>query len=166
MPLNVLDAHFRSFGQLVVPRLVKEGIAVLGMKPLASGAALKTNAVTATECLHYALNLPTSVVINGCESLERLDQALDAVKTFKPMSNAQVQALLAKTKTPAMTGEFGRFKTGIQFDGTARIRSGWADESTSCARARCACADLSGSGVGARSRHRRDTASPSNADSS
>lgn len=120
MPLNVLDAHFRSFGQQVLPRLVKEGIAVLGMKPLASGAALKTNAVTATECLHYALNLPTSVVINGCESLERLDQALDAVKTFKPMSTAQVQALLAKTKTPAMTGEFERFKTGIQFDGTAR----------------------------------------------
>ena len=120
MPLNVLDAHFRSFGQQVMPRLVKEGIAVLGMKPLASGAALKTNTVTATECLHFALNLPTSVVINGCESLERLEQALEAVKTFKPMSNAQVQALLAKTKTPAMTGDFERFKTGIQFDGTAR----------------------------------------------
>ena len=120
MPLNVLDAHFRSFGQQVMPRLVKEGIAVLGMKPLASGFALKTNVVTATECLHYALNLPTSVVINGCESLERLEQGLDAVKTFKPMSNAQVQALLAKTKTSAMTGDFERFKTGIQFDGTAR----------------------------------------------
>lgn len=120
MPLNVLDAHFRSFGQQVLPRLVKEGIAVLGMKPLASGAALKTNVVTAKECLHYALNLPTSVVINGCESLERLEQALDAVKTFKPMSSAQVQALIAKTKTAAMTGELERFKTGVQFDGTAR----------------------------------------------
>jgi aryl-alcohol dehydrogenase-like predicted oxidoreductase len=120
MPLNVLDAHFRSFGQQVLPRLVKEGIAVLGMKPLASGAVLKTNTVTAKECLQYALNLPTSVVITGCESMERLDQALDAVKTFKPMTNAQVQALIAKTKTPAMTGQFERFKTGIQFDGTAR----------------------------------------------
>jgi aryl-alcohol dehydrogenase-like predicted oxidoreductase len=120
MPLNVLDAHFRSFEKQVLPRLVKEGIAVLGMKPLASGAALKTNTVSAKECLHYALNLQTSVVINGCESMERLEQALDAVKTFKPMSNAQVQALLAKTKTPAMTGDFERFKTGIQFDGTAR----------------------------------------------
>jgi hypothetical protein len=121
MPLNVLDAHFRSFGQQVLPRLVKEGIAVLGMKPLASGAVFKTNtAVTAKDCLHYALNLPTSVVINGCESLERLDQALDAVKTFKPMTQAQVQALLSKTKTPALTGDFERFKTSIQFDGTAR----------------------------------------------
>jgi predicted aldo/keto reductase-like oxidoreductase len=120
MPLNVLDAHFRSFEKDVLPRLVKEGIAVLGMKPLASGAVFKTNTVTAKECLHYALNLPTSVVINGCESLERLEQALDAVKTFKPMSNTQVQALLAKTKTPAMTGQFELFKTGIQFDGTAR----------------------------------------------
>lgn len=120
MPLNVLDAHFRSFGQQVMPRLVKEGVAVLGMKPLASGAVLKTNTASATECLHYALNLPTSVVINGCESMERLEQALDAVKTFKPMSRAQVEALLAKTKTAAMTGDFERFKTGIQFDGTAR----------------------------------------------
>lgn len=120
MPLNVLDAHFRSFGQQVMPRLVKEGIAVLGMKPLASGAVLKTNTASATECLHFALNLPTSVVINGCESMERLEQALDAVKTFKPMSRAQVDALLAKTKTAAMTGDFERFKTGIQFDGTAR----------------------------------------------
>lgn len=120
MPLNVLDAHFRSFGQHVLPRLVKEGIAVLGMKPLASGAVFKTNTVTATECLHFALNLPTSVVINGCESMERLEQALEAVKTFKPLSSTQVGTLLAKTKTAAMTGDFERFKTGIQFDGTAR----------------------------------------------
>jgi aryl-alcohol dehydrogenase-like predicted oxidoreductase len=120
MPLNVLDAHFRSFGQQVVPRLVKEGLAVLGMKPLASGAALKTNVVTATECLHYALNLQTSVVINGCDTMERLEQGLEAVKTFKPMTEPQVQALLAKTKAPASNGQFELFKTGIQFDGTAR----------------------------------------------
>ena len=65
MPLNVMDAHFRSFGQNVVPVLVKEGIGVLGMKPLASGLILKSKTVSPIECLHYAMNLPTSTVITG-----------------------------------------------------------------------------------------------------
>jgi aryl-alcohol dehydrogenase-like predicted oxidoreductase len=120
MPLNVLDYHFRSFAHQVVPRLVKEGIAVLGMKPFASGAVFQTNSVTPAEALHYALNLPTSVVINGCDSMERLDQALDAARTFKPLSEAQLQAIVSKTKTYAMTGNYERFKTSMQFDGTAQ----------------------------------------------
>lgn len=120
MPLNVMDAHFRSFGQTVVPRLVQEGIAVLGMKPMGDGNVLKSGAVKPLECLHYALSLPTSVVINGCESMERLDQAFEAARTFKPLTQEQVAALLAKTKDAAMTGKFEPFKTTAQFDGTAR----------------------------------------------
>jgi len=119
MPLNVMDAHFRSFGHQVLPRLVKEGIGVLGMKPMGDGFVLKSGAVTPIECLHYALNLPTSVVINGCESMERLEQALEAVRTFQPMSPTAVEELLKKTKTPAMTGQFEPFKTSAMFDGTA-----------------------------------------------
>jgi aryl-alcohol dehydrogenase-like predicted oxidoreductase len=120
MPLNVLDYHFRSFTHQVVPRLVKEGIAVLGMKPLAIGNVLKAGVATPIECLHYALNLPTSVVINGCDSMERLDQAFEAVRTFKPLSEAQLQAIVAKTRDAAMTGNFEPFKTTDQFDGTAQ----------------------------------------------
>ena len=120
MPLNVMDAHFRSFAKQVVPALVKDGIGVLGMKPLGSGAIVQSGAVSAVECLHYALNLPTSVVITGMESLARLDQALEAVRTFKPMSEAEVASLLAKTATLAAEGECERFKTSAGFDGTAR----------------------------------------------
>jgi predicted aldo/keto reductase-like oxidoreductase len=119
MPLNVMDAHFRSFTHQVVPRLVKEGIAVLGMKPLGSGNVLKSGVVTAIECLHYALSLPTSVVINGCDSMERLDQAFEAARTFQPMSQAAISQLLAKTAQPAMTGQYEPFKTTAEFDGTA-----------------------------------------------
>jgi aryl-alcohol dehydrogenase-like predicted oxidoreductase len=119
MPLNVMDAHFRSFGHQVLPRLVKEGIGVLGMKPMGDGFVLKSGAVTPIECLHYALNLPTSVVINGCESMERLEQALEAVRTFHPMSPAAVEGILKRTKTPAITGQFEPFKTSAMFDGTA-----------------------------------------------
>jgi len=120
MPLNVLDYHFRSFTHQVVPRLVKEGIAVLGMKPMAFGDVLKAGVATPIECLHYALNLPTSVVINGCDSMERLDQAFEAVRTFKPMSEQQLQAIVSKTKAAAMTGKFELFKTTTEFDGTAQ----------------------------------------------
>ena len=120
MPLNVLDYHFRSFTHEVVPRLVKEGTAVLGMKPMAFGNILKAGVATPIECLHYALNLPTSVVINGCDSMERLDQAFEAVRTFKPLGSAQLSAILAKTKQVALTGAYEPFKTTAVFDGTAQ----------------------------------------------
>ncbi len=120
MPLNVLDAHFRSFEKNVVPKLVEQGIAVLGMKPLAEGEIPRSGLVSAIECLHYALSLPTTVVINGCETMERLEQALEAARTFKPLTEAQLGALRAKTKQVAMTGRLERFKTSNIFDGTAR----------------------------------------------
>jgi aryl-alcohol dehydrogenase-like predicted oxidoreductase len=120
MPLNVMDAHFRSFGHQVLPRLVELGMAVLGMKPLGDGNVLKSGKVTAIECLHYALTLPTSVVINGCESMERVDQAIEAVETFKPLSNEQVCRLLEKTKDAAIAGQFEPFKTTSRYDGTAQ----------------------------------------------
>jgi len=120
MPLNVLDASFRSFGQQVVPKLVEQGIAVLGMKPLASGAIPQNNIADAIECLHFSLSLPTSVVINGCDSMERLEQAFEAARTFKPLTRPQISALVGKTREAAMSGKFELFKTATRFDGTAQ----------------------------------------------
>jgi predicted aldo/keto reductase-like oxidoreductase len=119
MPLNVMDAHYRSFEKLVLPELVRENIGVLGMKSMANGIILKSETVTPIECLHYALNLPTSVVITGCDSMEILEQALHAARTFRPMGERQVQALLAKTAQAASHGEFELFKTTSIFDSTA-----------------------------------------------
>jgi aryl-alcohol dehydrogenase-like predicted oxidoreductase len=119
MPLNVMDAHYRSFEKLVLPELVKQNIGVLGMKSMANGIILKSGTVTPVECLHYALSLPTSVVITGCDSMELLDQALDAVRTFRPMTVPQREALLAKTRAAAARGEFEPFKTSSIFDSTA-----------------------------------------------
>jgi predicted aldo/keto reductase-like oxidoreductase len=128
MPLNVMDAHFRSFTRQVLPRLVEQQIAVLGMKPLADGNILRSNTLSAIECLHYALNLPASVIITGCESMQRLDQAIEAVDTFAPMSQDQVAALLARTRDAAATGEYEPFKTTEMFDGTAHTPA-WMGES-------------------------------------
>ena len=119
MPLNVMDYHFRSFAHQVLPKLVEQGIAVLAMKTMGSGIILKSGTVTPIECLHYALNLPTSVVITGMDTLERVDQAMEAARTFKPMSKAEVAKLVSKTKDAAMKGEFELFKTSTRFDGTA-----------------------------------------------
>jgi aryl-alcohol dehydrogenase-like predicted oxidoreductase len=119
MPLNPMDAQFRSFEHQVLPRLLQEGIATLAMKPMGDGLLLKSNTVTPMDCLHYALNLPAAVVITGCESLERLDQALEAVRTFEPLTAAAVQAILAKCREAALSGHYELFKTTNQFDGTA-----------------------------------------------
>lgn len=119
LPLNVMDAHYRSFAARVVPELVRQDIGVLGMKSLGNGLILRSQAVTPIECLHYALNLPTSVVITGIDSLAVLDQACEAARTFKPMSEAEVRTLLAKTSTAAVAGVFEPFKTSSLFDATA-----------------------------------------------
>ena len=118
MPLNVMDAHFHSFEKMVLPILVKKNIGVLGMKPMGSKIILDSKAVTPVECLHYAMSLPTSVVITGCDSIEILQQALKTAREFKPLDDAQRTALLAKTAAPAKNGEYEQYKTTTNFDGT------------------------------------------------
>lgn len=118
MPLNVMDAHYNSFGKKVLPVLVEKKIGVLGMKPMGSGMILQSKTVEAVDCLHYAMSLPTSVVITGCDSMERVQQALTAAKTFKPLSETQIVALLAKTEQAARHGEYEGYKTTTNFDGT------------------------------------------------
>jgi aryl-alcohol dehydrogenase-like predicted oxidoreductase len=120
MPLNVLDAHFRSFSQMVLPELVKQNIGVLGMKSMGDGVILKSKVVSPIECLHYALSLPTSVVITGIDKQEMLNQAIEAVKSFKPMNREELAQLLAKTEEVAMAGKYELFKTSSHFDSTAK----------------------------------------------
>ena len=118
MPLNVMDTHFDSFEKKVLPVLITHKIGVLGMKPMGDKIILKSKTATPIECLHYAMNLPTSVVITGCDSIDILHQALDAARRFKPMSSSEVAALLAKTDAAAKNGEFELYKTTHTFDGT------------------------------------------------
>jgi len=118
MPLNVMDHHFSSFEAKVLPVLQKQNIGVLGMKPMGDPFILQSKTVTPIECLHYSMNLPTSVVITGCDSLKILQQALDAARSFQPMGKEELAALLAKTAKAAQSGEFEMYKTSHHFDGT------------------------------------------------
>lgn len=120
MPINVMDAHFRSFLHEVVPVLLERKMALLGMKPMGSGFILKSDTVTPIECLHFALSQPASVVITGCDSMKILEQAFEAVRTFKPLTKAETAQLLSKTAQAAAHGEFELFKTSNYFDSTAQ----------------------------------------------
>jgi len=120
MPLNVMDMHFKSFAKNVVPVLVEHGIGVLGMKSMGFGHILKSNTVTPIECLHYAMNLPTSVVINGCDSMERLEQGLLAARTFRPLTTAELDSLRERTAAAGRDGQYEPFKTSTRFDGTVQ----------------------------------------------
>jgi predicted aldo/keto reductase-like oxidoreductase len=120
MPLNVMDAHFESFEKKVLPVLQKNNIGVLGMKPIGNNIILKSNIVTAVECLEYAMSLPVSTVITGCESLAILQQAIDTARNFQPLSNERRSALLARTAQAAANGQYEAYKTETLFDGTSR----------------------------------------------
>lgn len=119
MPLNVMDAHYRSFERSVLPELVKQGTGVLGMKSMANGILLRSGSVTAAECLRYALSLATSVVITGIDTMAILDQACDVASGFEPLSDSSRARLLAKTAKAAATGWYEPFKTTSLFDSTA-----------------------------------------------
>lgn len=127
MPLNVMDAHYRSFEKLVLPELSRDSIAALAMKPLGNGIILRSGAVSAVECLQYALRLPVSVVITGIDRPEYLDQAFEAVGTYEALEENDVQGILARTAQPAKAGEFEPFKTTSLFDATA-VNPDWLGE--------------------------------------
>jgi predicted aldo/keto reductase-like oxidoreductase len=120
MPLNVMDAHFRSFQHQVLPVLLKEQIGPLAMKSMGDSFILKSGVVTPIECLQYTMSLPVSVVITGIDRMEILDQALEAIRTFQPMTTEQTAALLGRTASPAAAGAYELFKTSSHFDGTAQ----------------------------------------------
>lgn len=129
MPLNVMDPHFRSFEKQVLPVLIEHRIGVLGMKSMGDGILLESKVVSARECLRYALSLPTSVVITGCEKTEILQQAIDVASRFEPLTSDEKQALLARTAPVAKNGEYELFKISERFDGTAKNPK-WLESAT------------------------------------
>jgi hypothetical protein len=118
VPLNVMDAHFRSFADQVLPILNREGIAPLGMKTFGGQYTLDSYGVRPIEALHFCFNLPVAVQITGIDSQRILNQALEAVRTFKPLTRTQVADLLKRTRSVAVEGQYELYKTSTRFDGT------------------------------------------------
>jgi uncharacterized protein len=120
MPVNVMDYHFRSFTNEVLPELTKRNIGVLGMKSIGDSVILKSGAVTALECLQFSLSRPVSVQITGIDKPELLDQAIKAAQTYDKVSPEQMAAILDRTKPKALEGRWELFKTSSIFDSTAQ----------------------------------------------
>lgn len=120
MPLNLFDAHFESFEKKVLPKLIEKNIGIIAMKVMAAGKLVESGAATPLECLRYVLNLPISVAINGCDSIMLVEQAVTAAKGFKPLTEAERAALLAKTGAKGRDGKLEGYKTSTFFDGTTR----------------------------------------------
>jgi aryl-alcohol dehydrogenase-like predicted oxidoreductase len=119
MPINVMDPHFRSFAKEVMPVAQQQGVAILAMKTFGDHHILDSKTVEPIEALHYSLTQPVSVVITGIDSPAILDQAMNAARTFRPMTEAQMASLLDRTREAAIAGKFELFKTSNQYDGTA-----------------------------------------------
>ena len=120
MPVNVMDYHYRSFTNEVLPELTKRNIGVLGMKSIGDTIILKSQAVTALECLQFSLSKPVSVQITGIDKPEILDQAIKAAQTYDKVSKEQMTAILERTKPHALEGKWELFKTSALFDSTAQ----------------------------------------------
>ncbi|HEV2274338.1 MAG TPA: aldo/keto reductase [Acidobacteriaceae bacterium] len=118
MPLNVMDAHFDSFARKVIPVAAKLNMGILGMKPMGDSMILRSKTATPVECLQYAMNLPVTTVITGCDSMDILHQALDTARNFRPLSQQQLASILNKTESVAQAGQYELYKTSHQFDGT------------------------------------------------
>jgi uncharacterized protein len=119
MPINALDEHYDSFQQKVIPVAQRHGMAIIGMKPLANGAIPKTNKLTAVEALHYAMSVPVTVTITGCDSVQVLEQALGVARNFKPLNEQQKIAILQKIAPIAGDGKVEAYKSSQIYDGTA-----------------------------------------------
>lgn len=119
LPLNVMDPHFRSFQEQVLPELQRDGIGVLGMKSIGDGLILESGVASAEECLRYTMSLPASVVITGCDTIGVLEQALAVALAFRPLDDGQRRALLTRTAAAGAKGRWERFKISADFDGTA-----------------------------------------------
>jgi len=126
MPLNVMDAHFRSFAKEVLPILVKKQIGILGMKSMGSGHILTSKTVTPMECLHYALSLPTSVVITGINSMEILDQAFTAAKSLPARTRARSRRYWRKLRRRLPTGNSNPSRRRRLSTPPQLIPNGWA----------------------------------------
>lgn len=135
MPINIMDAHYRSFQKIVVPECNKQGIGVLGMKSLAGGfpkgRLVESAGLSAVDCRRYALSLPITSLVVGITSLEDLKQDVGLARNFQPMPREEMSRLLAKTRPEATDGRHELFKSTQSFDGPYhRVQHGFPVEKT------------------------------------
>ncbi len=129
LPVNVLDASYKSFISQVIPRAVKAGMAVIGMKSLGGAGQLILRAgIPVEECLRFALSQAITTLVCGMESTADVDQNVRVAGDFRPMDAAEQKALVAATRAVASDGRYEWFKTTQYFDSAVhRVQHGFPD---------------------------------------
>lgn len=126
MPINPMDAWYRSFQREVVPVCLKKNVGVIGMKSLGGGYPqgnlVARAGLTAAECLRYALSQPVSTVVVGITSMEQLQELIRLGRSFEPMTSAEQQSLLERVREVAGDGRYELFKSTQAFDGAYHRR--------------------------------------------
>jgi hypothetical protein len=117
MPINVLDAHYRSFQHEILPQLIQRGIAPIGMKSLGGRGQLPDALdLSAEQCRRYSLSLPISTLVCGIQSMENLEQDVAIARDFVPMSEAELAELAGGVVEEAGDGRYEWFKSTQFFD--------------------------------------------------
>jgi aryl-alcohol dehydrogenase-like predicted oxidoreductase len=118
MPLNPFDYSYRSFQREVLPLAAQRGMAVFGMKSMGgSGEMISQGALTASEALTFAMSLPgVSTTISGMDSIRVLDQNLEILRNFRPLSEEQISGLRTYAKQ-FDDGRYELFKSTVKYDG-------------------------------------------------
>ena len=121
MPINVLDAHFRSFQNTVVPECLKKNVGVIGMKGLAGGATegrlIEKLGATSDECYRFCLSVPVATQVVGITKMSQLEQNLKLVRNFKPLTKPEREAFAVRFKEVASDGRHEWFKSTQFYDG-------------------------------------------------
>jgi aryl-alcohol dehydrogenase-like predicted oxidoreductase len=130
MPINIMDAHYRSFQKNLLPACLEQGVGAIGMKSLGGGAIPRNTDLTAADCLRYSLSQPISTLVCGIISLKNLNQSIAAARTFKPMSEPELREMEESIKDVAGDGRYEMFKTTQLMDGLYHAKQhGFAKDS-------------------------------------
>jgi uncharacterized protein len=118
LPLNCLDARFRSFEVDVLPELIRRGIAPIGMKSLCGdGGPVKRGGVRPEDGLRYAMSLHVAVTVSGIDSMDVLQQNLRVATDFRPFSEQEMERLRENVAGQGVDGRFELYKTSMSHDG-------------------------------------------------
>jgi len=119
MPLNIMDAHFQSFERTVIPVAQQTDTAILAMKTFGNGQILDARVAGPLQMLYYSMNLPVATVVTGIDSVATLDQAVTAAVSFRPLSDAEIASMLARSAPLSVDGALETYKTSDEDDATA-----------------------------------------------
>lgn len=121
MPINVMDAFYRSFQNEVVPVCNKKQVGVIGMKclgggPLEGRIPTKTK-LTAEQCVRFSLSLPITTLCRGYMKMSQLEADIRIARGFKPLDAATRAEILRLAAPEAGDGRHELFKSTQVFDG-------------------------------------------------